>query len=83
MTAYDVLASIGVTADMIEEIRGVVDEMPHGYELNKLNIKTGKMQQVIEIYPKHPWTDGTIRPVYGGDWKCCDYNVSVYLNTRI
>lgn len=83
MTAYDVISNMGVTISMIEKISGMIDEMPNGYEVRKMDIRTGRMKQVISIYPKHPWTDGTIRPIYDGGWKACDYNVTVYLNTRI
>jgi hypothetical protein len=83
MTAHDVLTNLGVKPNMIEMVLGEIDEMPIGYELKKKDIKTGKMVQVIEIFPNHKWTDGTIRPIYCGSWKSCDYNVTVYLNTRV
>lgn len=83
MTAYDVISDMGVTTDMIEDMRGIVGEMPNGCEVKKLNIVTGRLRQAIKIYPKVPWTDGTVRPVYEGGWGACDYNVTVYLNTRI
>lgn len=83
MTAYEVLTGLGVTVGMVEEINGIVDEMPLGYQLKKLDIKTGRMLQAIKIYPNQKWTDGTVRPVYDGGWKSCEYNVTAYLNTRI
>lgn len=83
MTVYEVLEGLGVKVGMVEDMLGTVAEMPHGYELQKRDIKTGNMLQAIKIYPKQKWTDGTIRPVYDGGWKSCDYNVTVYLNARV
>ena len=69
MTIRDLLPTMGITSDMIEDAFGCLDHnIDKGYAIRKMPIKTGRAIQAITIYPFIMWTDGTCRPDYVYLW---------------
>lgn len=84
MTIRDILPKLGIDESMIVMASGDIDaEIDNGYELQKTDILTGNMVQIIKVHPNVGWSDGTFRPTYGlGGWKS-GQGATLYLNARI
>lgn len=75
-----VLAENGIELSDVEMVSGTMKDISNGYVIKVRKILSGGVDRVVEILPNVEWTDGTIRPIYGGSWKSS--NVSVYLNKK-
>ena len=76
-----ILSDLNITKDQIVQIRNFknIENFENGYVIEKRDILTNDMIQVLTISKKIAWTDGTIRPAYGG----LEYEVYIYLNIRL
>ena len=65
MTIKDLIPTLGIKGEDVEDIRGNQDlPIDKGYSIKARSIKTFRAIQSITIYPYVDWTDGSCRPCY-------------------
>ena len=78
MCIKDVLPQLGINDNMIEDVIGNLQlSVDKGYEIRKQDIRTYDAIQMVTIYPKVDWTDGTCRPAYITGYVAVTLNVKI------